>query len=83
MNNGEIRARSTTDLRGEIVEKEKEIFNLRFRKASEKAADPSRIRTLRKDMARLLTVIRERELDVRGQASHAASGQPRGGKAAR
>jgi large subunit ribosomal protein L29 len=58
----EIRTRADDDLRREVAAIEKEIWNLRFRKGSEKAGDPSRIRRLRRDVARMLTVIRERQL---------------------
>lgn len=83
MKTGEIRTRSNADLRADAAEKEQEIFQLRFRRGSEKAADPSRIRALRKQLARIRTVLRERELDLRGQAAHGPAGAPRGGKAAK
>ena len=77
MKTDEIRARTTVDLREEIRALEAEVANLRFRAGSEKATDPSRIGKLRKDLARLRTVLRERELDVRGQAADAATGRAR------
>jgi large subunit ribosomal protein L29 len=68
-----MRERAGDDLRREIAAIEKEIWNLRFRRGSEKAGDPSRIRGLRRDVARMLTVLRERELgivrDQRGEAA--------------
>ena len=73
----EIRARSTADLREEVGALEKEIAALRFRAGSEKGGDPSRIGSLKRDVARLRTVLRERELDVRGQSADAAGGRPR------
>lgn len=60
----EIRAREVDDLRRDIASLQKEIWELRFRKGSEKAGDPSKIRTLRRDVARMLTVLRERELGI-------------------
>ena len=80
MKTNEIRARSTTDLREETAALEREIANLRFRAGSEKATDPSRIGALKRDMARLRTVLRERDLDIRGQATDAASGRARKAK---
>lgn len=66
----EMRARADDDLRREIAAIEKEIWNLRFRKGSEKAGDPSRIRRLRRDIARMQTVLRERALGLqRGEAA--------------
>ncbi|MHC4821682.1 MAG: 50S ribosomal protein L29 [Planctomycetota bacterium] len=77
MKTSEIRARSTTDLREEATAKETEIQNLRFRAGSEKAADPSHMRELRRDVARIKTILRERELDVRGQSGDVESGRSR------
>lgn len=72
MTTQEMRERAGDDLRREITAIEKEIWNLRFRKGSEKAGDPSRIRTLRRDVARMMTILRERDLNIdrsqRGEA---------------
>ena len=64
MNTQEMRERAPDDLRREVAAIEREIWNLRFRKGSEKAGDPSRIRGLRRDVARMLTILRERELNI-------------------
>jgi large subunit ribosomal protein L29 len=77
MKANEMRSRSTVDLREEVTALEREIANLRFRAGSEKSSDPSKIGALRTDLARIRTVLRERELDVRGQAAEAAAGRPR------
>jgi large subunit ribosomal protein L29 len=77
MKTSECRARTSVDLREEIAELEREIANLRFRSGSEKATDPCRIGVLRRDLARIRTVLRERELDIRGQAADAAAGRTR------
>lgn len=69
MNATDIRTRADDDLKREIAALQKDIWNLRFRKGSEKAADPSKIRTMRRDVARMLTILRERQLGlVRGAA---------------
>jgi large subunit ribosomal protein L29 len=73
----EIRGRSTTDLHEEAGALEREIATLRFRAGSEKGGDPSRIGALRVDLARIRTVLRERELDVRGQGADATGGRAR------
>lgn len=66
----EIRTRADEDLRREVAAIEKEIWGLRFRQGSEKAGDPTRIRRLRRDVARMLTVIQERKLGLRrGEAA--------------
>ena len=60
----ELREKSDDDLRREITALEREIWTLRFRKGDEKLGDPSRIRHKRKAVARMLTVLRERELGM-------------------
>ena len=77
MKSTEIRGRSSVDLLEEVAGLEREIANLSFRSGSERAADPSRIGSLRRDLARIRTVLRERDLDIRGQAAEAASGRSR------
>ena len=64
MSTQEMRERAGDDLRREITAIEREIWNLRFRRGSEKAGDPSRIRRLRRDVARMLTILRERDLNI-------------------
>ena len=48
------------DIRSRIAELEEERFRLRFRGATQPLEDPLRLRVLRKDIARLHTVLRER-----------------------
>jgi large subunit ribosomal protein L29 len=58
----EMREMSVADLRARIGELEEEQFRLGFRSATEPLEDPLRLRWIRKDIARLKTVLREREL---------------------
>jgi len=58
----EFRKRESDDLESDLGDKRREIFNLRFQQASEKAANPELIRAQKKDVARIKTVLREREL---------------------
>lgn len=58
----EIREMSAADIRARIAELEEERFRLTFRSATEPLEDPLRLRTLRKDIARLKTVLREQTL---------------------
>ncbi len=58
----EIRELSVTDIQARVLELEEERFRLRFRSATEPLEDPLRLRTIRKNIARLKTVLREREL---------------------
>lgn len=58
----DYRKRESTDLENELAGKLREAFNIRFQQASEKATNPQLLRGLRKDVARIRTVLREREL---------------------
>jgi large subunit ribosomal protein L29 len=51
------------DIAARIEELERERFNLRFRSATEPLSDPLRLRWIRKDIARLKTILRERQLE--------------------
>jgi large subunit ribosomal protein L29 len=57
----EIREMSMEDLKSRIDELTRERFNLRFRSATESIENPMRFRDLRRDIARLQTILRERE----------------------
>ena len=58
----EIRELSDADIRTRIAEMEEERFRLRFRSATETLEDPLRLRTIRRDIARLKTIQHERDL---------------------
>ena len=58
----EIRNLTTEEINKKIDETKEELFNLRFQQASGNLEKPSRIRELRRTVARLKTVLVEREL---------------------
>ena len=58
----EIRELTTEQINDKIKEYKDEIFNLRMSQATGNLEKPSRIRELRHQVARLKTVLREREL---------------------
>jgi large subunit ribosomal protein L29 len=58
----EIRAMTDEEIAGALENAHHELFNLRFQKATGRLSDTSRMRQVRQDIARLLTVAREREL---------------------
>jgi large subunit ribosomal protein L29 len=60
----EIRQRESDDILRDVAALEHQIWELRFQEGSEKAGDPSKIREKRRQVARLLTVLRERELGI-------------------
>ena len=55
----EIRDMSAADVQARINELEEEQFRLKFRSATEPLEDPLRLRVIRRDIARLKTVLRE------------------------
>ena len=57
----EFRKLSTEELQNKIKENKEELFNLRFQQATGNLEKPSRLRELRKEVARMKTIIRERE----------------------
>jgi large subunit ribosomal protein L29 len=63
MRANEIRELSVEEIGARILELEEERFRLNFRSATEPLADPLRLRWIRKDIARLKTVLRERQLE--------------------
>ncbi len=62
MTNQEIRKLSDEELIAKIEESKAELFNLKFSQATGNLEKPSRIRELRKLVARMKTILREREL---------------------
>jgi large subunit ribosomal protein L29 len=58
----EIRDLTTEEIIKKINEVKQELFNLRFQQATGALEKPSRIRELRKQVAKMKTVIREREM---------------------
>ena len=59
----ELRKLSTEDLNKKIKENKEELFNLRFSRATGNLEKPSRLRELRREVAKMKTIIRERELE--------------------
>ena len=62
MQASEIREMTDSDIQARITELQEERFRLRFRGATETLEDPLRLRGVRRDIARALTVLRERQL---------------------
>jgi large subunit ribosomal protein L29 len=56
----QIRELSAEEIRTRLVELEEERFRLRFRGATEALSNPLRLRTIRRDIARLQTVLAEK-----------------------
>ena len=65
----EIRALSDAELRARVTELQEEQFRLRFRSATETLESPLRLREVRRDIARVLTILREKELAAAPQGT--------------
>lgn len=59
----EIRDLTTSETEEQIKSSKEELFNLRFQLATGQLEETARIRTVRKTIARLKTVAREREIE--------------------
>ena len=68
MKANEIRKMSSEDLNNKVNELKNEFFNLRFRLATGQLDNPSSIKSVKRDIARVKTIIRERELEVGKEA---------------
>ncbi|HWP45938.1 MAG TPA: 50S ribosomal protein L29 [Candidatus Limnocylindrales bacterium] len=68
----ELRELTDEELKERERDLREELFNLRFQIATNQAENPQIIRNVRRDLARVLTIIRERELaaekETRGKA---------------
>jgi large subunit ribosomal protein L29 len=62
---GEIRDLTDHEITTEIAQLEEELFRLRYRAATEPLENPMLLKSLRRDVARLKTVLRERELGLK------------------
>ncbi|MCI8592564.1 MAG: 50S ribosomal protein L29 [Lachnospiraceae bacterium] len=57
----ELKAKSVAELQEELVAAKKELFNLRFQNATNQLENTSRIREVRKNIARIQTIIAQKE----------------------
>lgn len=62
MKASEVRDMSVTDLNKKLAELKDELFNLRFQHAVNQLENPVRLKVVKKDIARIKTVLREIEL---------------------
>ena len=64
MKASEIRELSSDDLQAKLKEARAELFNLRFQMASSQLDNTARVKQVKKDIARILTEMRARELSA-------------------
>ena len=62
MKASEIRAKSSEELEDEIQNQKENLFNLKFRNRLAQIEDNSQIKKIRRSIARIHTIIRERDL---------------------
>jgi large subunit ribosomal protein L29 len=61
---GELRELTEEELTDKLRESKEELFNLRFQMATGQMNNNRRLRTVRREIARVYTVLRERELGL-------------------
>jgi large subunit ribosomal protein L29 len=64
----QLRALSTDELAIKLREGKEELFNLRFQAATGQIENHGRLTMVRKEIARIYTILRERELGIGGAA---------------
>jgi large subunit ribosomal protein L29 len=57
----DVREMTDAEIEDKVAQSQEELFRLRFRGATQQLENPSLIRKLRRDIARMKTVLRERE----------------------
>ncbi|MBE6550654.1 MAG: 50S ribosomal protein L29 [Ruminococcaceae bacterium] len=62
VNMEEFRDKSSDELKAQLKEKKNELFNLRFQLAINQLANPNQIPETKKTIARIMTVLREKEI---------------------
>ena len=63
-NPNELRNKTDDELLTDLAEAKEELFNLRFQAATGQLESHGRLRAVRRDFARLYTILRERELGI-------------------
>ncbi len=59
----DIREKSVDELKGLVVDLKKELFNLRLQKSTNKLENPASIATTKRTIARVKTVLKEKEVE--------------------
>ena len=62
MKTNEIRKQNSSELQKELAELKSELFKLRFQHAANGLENPMKIRNIKKDIAKVKTILREKEL---------------------
>jgi large subunit ribosomal protein L29 len=68
MNASELREKTPDQLRDQLVRLKKEAFNLRFQQATGQLENTARMRVVKRDTARVLTILNEKATAAAGEA---------------
>ncbi|MEM7724154.1 MAG: 50S ribosomal protein L29 [Pseudomonadota bacterium] len=68
MNASELRDKTPDQLRDELVQLKKEAFNLRFQQATGQLENTARMRSVKRDAARVKTILNEKAAAAAGEA---------------
>ena len=60
----DIRQKTDDELAGQLIDLRKEAFNLRFQRASGQLENTGRVREVRRDIARIKTILNQRAADL-------------------
>jgi large subunit ribosomal protein L29 len=72
---------TNVDLEGKLREAKEELFNLRFQAATGQLESHGRLRLVKREIARIYTVVRERELGIRPTPDVSGAGDTKDGEA--
>lgn len=76
----EWRSHEPSELQFQLKELRKKLFDLRFKGASEEIQDSKSVQKVRRDIARIVTIQRQRELESNPRVSRTARGKKRHGQ---
>ena len=68
MKSSEIRALSPEEIKSRLSDSREELMKLRFQQVTGQLTDTSRLRIVRRDVARMETILREQMAEVEGEA---------------
>ncbi len=68
MKPSEIRDLKVEEIETKLADARNELMNLRFQQVTGQLTDASRLRILRRDIARMITIAKERKTEVEGEA---------------
>ena len=69
MKPSELRGMSLDELRGELAEQERGFYNLRFRKSVGEDINATEMKNIRREIARIKTIVTEKETQLEAQES--------------